>query len=132
MGSSPSNSIPDQVKTIHAKQKVIFDAFFRLDIVNHFNKHRIPCEIINQCFKYYEVNLLQCLPKSLENYNMKLFNNWKNSGNNIYNDHDYIDFEIALLFVNHKNESVRCRSNLTVAWILTRWQEFDQAELIII
>ena len=77
MGSSPSKELKSKVKvdqnknetidftaslksTIY-KHQIVYDGFFRMEILSHFQNKIIPVDIISLCYKFYYIDLKHLL-----------------------------------------------------------------------
>ena len=136
MGSSQSLLFAHEMILIHQKQRIIFDAFCRVNIFVNIKKKQIPVDIINQCFAFYEVQLLAFLKitngqsKSQKDNESTVYQNYRKSGKyNFYHD-DFIDFEIAKVFINSPAKYACYNSHRVMAWMLNKWKQYKEAEIL--
>ena len=104
------------------EQKLIFDGFMRMEILNHFNQENnqfIPHDIINLCMKFFNLNIKSMFKYKINDV-VSLINTFtKNSEN-------FMAYKISKLLLTFHPK--RAYFHILYASRLVLWNLFDEAE----
>ena len=110
------------LQSIDHHQKVLFDGFIRLKIINHLNKSRVPMDIINLCYKFYSTDIKKLYSSdhhTTQDIVELAMRCWKVGDG-------FISYQLSNLAKTDDNKGY---SHYLMGKILHQWKEYERAEL---